>query len=26
MAMVALGVHDIRDLFSTDLDYVRNQR
>ena len=26
MAMVSLGVSDIRDLFSTDLDYLRNQR
>lgn len=26
MAMVSLGVKDIRDLFSTDLDYLRNQR
>jgi len=25
MAMVALGIEDIRDLFSTDLDFVRNQ-
>ncbi len=26
MAMVALGINDIRDLFSTDLDFVRNER
>ncbi|MFH2001153.1 MAG: phenylalanine--tRNA ligase subunit alpha [Planctomycetota bacterium] len=26
MAMVALGIKDIRDLFSRDLDLVRNQR
>ena len=26
MAMVALGITDIRDLFSADLDFVRNQR
>ena len=26
MAMVALGIDDIRDLFSTDLDLVRNER
>ena len=26
MAMVALGINDIRDLFSADLDAVRNQR
>jgi phenylalanyl-tRNA synthetase alpha chain len=26
MAMVSLGIKDIRDLFSTDLDYLRNQR
>ena len=26
MAMVALGVHDIRDLFSSDLEKVRNMR
>lgn len=26
MAMVSLGVNDIRDLFSTDLEYLRNQR
>ena len=26
MAMVALGINDIRDLFSTDLDLVRNTR
>jgi phenylalanyl-tRNA synthetase alpha chain len=26
MAMVALGIHDIRDLFSTDLEAVRNLR
>ena len=26
MAMVSLGVSDIRDLFSTDLDYLRNQK
>lgn len=26
MAMVSLGVKDIRDLFSTDLEYLRNQR
>ncbi len=26
MAMVALGIRDIRDLFSTDLDLVRNTR
>ena len=26
MAMVSLDVSDIRDLFSTDLDYLRNQR
>ncbi len=26
MAMVALGINDIRDLFSTDLDFVRNTR
>ena len=25
MAMVALGIEDIRDLFSNDLDFVRNQ-
>jgi phenylalanyl-tRNA synthetase alpha chain len=26
MAMVALGINDIRDLFSTDLDLIRNTR
>jgi phenylalanyl-tRNA synthetase alpha chain len=26
MAMVALGIDDIRDLFSLDLDFVRNER
>lgn len=26
MAMVALGIDDIRDLFSSDLDFVRNRR
>jgi len=26
MAMVSLGIKDIRDLFSTDLDYLRSQR
>ena len=26
MAMVALNIHDIRDLFSTDLDFVREKR
>ena len=26
MAMVALGIHDIRDLFSTDLKKIRTQR
>ncbi|HZS12803.1 MAG TPA: phenylalanine--tRNA ligase subunit alpha, partial [Nitrospirales bacterium] len=26
MAMVALGIHDIRDLFSADLDLIRNTR
>jgi len=26
MAMVALGIHDIRDLFSTDLDLLRTTR
>ena len=26
MAMVALGIQDIRDLFSADLDMIRNQR
>lgn len=26
MAMVALGIDDIRDLFSDDLDFVRNKR
>ncbi|MBS12558.1 MAG: phenylalanine--tRNA ligase subunit alpha [Gemmatimonadetes bacterium] len=26
MAMVSLGIKDIRDLFSTDLEYLRNQR
>ncbi len=26
MAMVALGIDDIRDLFSADLDFVRNER
>ncbi len=26
MAMVALGIHDIRDLFSTDLDFIRTMR
>ncbi len=26
MAMVALGIDDIRDLFSNDLDFVRNKR
>ena len=26
MAMVALGIDDIRDLFSSDLDFVRNER
>jgi phenylalanyl-tRNA synthetase alpha chain len=24
--MVALGIHDIRDLFSTDLDFIRTMR
>ena len=26
MAMVALGIHDIRDLFSADLDFIRTMR
>jgi phenylalanyl-tRNA synthetase alpha chain len=26
MAMVALGIHDIRDLFTTDLDLIRTMR
>ena len=26
MAMVALGINDIRDLFSPDLDFIRNKR
>ena len=26
MAMVALGIDDIRDLFSADLDFIRNER
>jgi phenylalanyl-tRNA synthetase alpha chain len=26
MAMVALGIHDIRDLFSSDLDLIRTKR
>ncbi len=26
MAMVALGIQDIRDLFSTDLDFIRTKR
>jgi phenylalanyl-tRNA synthetase alpha chain len=26
MAMVALGIHDIRDLFSTDLEMIRTPR
>jgi len=26
MAMVALGIHDIRDLFSTDLKMIRTTR
>ncbi|OGW99136.1 MAG: hypothetical protein A3K11_13775 [Nitrospirae bacterium RIFCSPLOWO2_12_FULL_63_8] len=26
MAMVALGIHDIRDLFSSDLDMIRTTR
>ena len=26
MAMVALGIHDIRDLFSADLDFIRSMR
>ena len=26
MAMVALGIHDIRDLFSTDLEMIRTTR
>ena len=26
MAMVALGIHDIRDLFSADLDLIRSKR
>lgn len=26
MAMVALGIHDIRDLFSSDLEKIRNMR
>ncbi len=26
MAMVALGINDIRDLFSADLDFIRNER
>ncbi|HAK60131.1 MAG TPA: hypothetical protein DCO77_07075, partial [Nitrospiraceae bacterium] len=26
MAMVALGIQDIRDLFSTDLDFVRTKK
>jgi len=26
MAMVALGIHDIRDLFTSDLETVRNMR
>jgi phenylalanyl-tRNA synthetase alpha chain len=26
MAMVALGIADIRDLFSADLDFVRTRR
>ena len=25
MAMVALGINDIRDLFSADLDFIRNK-
>jgi phenylalanyl-tRNA synthetase alpha chain len=26
MAMIALGIKDIRDLFSTDLDFVRTKK
>ena len=26
MAMVALGIHDIRDLFSSDLELIRTTR
>ena len=26
MAMVALGIHDIRDLFAADLDLIRTTR
>ena len=26
MAMVALGIHDIRELFSTDLEMIRTTR
>ena len=26
MAMVALGIHDIRDLFSADLEFIRTMR
>jgi phenylalanyl-tRNA synthetase alpha chain len=26
MAMVALGIHDIRDLFSSDLEMIRTTR
>ena len=26
MAMISLGINDIRDLFSTDLEYIRNYR
>jgi phenylalanyl-tRNA synthetase alpha chain len=26
MAMVALGIHDIRDLFSADLELIRTTR
>jgi phenylalanyl-tRNA synthetase alpha chain len=26
MAMIALGIHDIRDLFAADLDLIRTTR
>jgi phenylalanyl-tRNA synthetase alpha chain len=26
MAMIALGIHDIRELFTTDLDLIRTMR
>jgi phenylalanyl-tRNA synthetase alpha chain len=26
MAMVAMGLHDIRDLFATDLEFLRSLR